>query len=116
MEIHCQVNAFMHAKFQCNLPSNYGVIVIVRKLTPLHFCTWYVHIAIVQYLVEGMKLPYKKTASESVEWLLRYKHLKSASGQSGPLILRFFRYIEKTSLARCARSLVIKVLFLTKWH
>ena len=32
-----QVNAFMLAKFQSNRPSNYGVIVIVRKLTPPSF-------------------------------------------------------------------------------
>ena len=56
----------MHAKFQCNQPGNYGVIVIVRKLTPLLICTWHVHygsptyIGIVKYLVEGMKLPYAK--------------------------------------------------------
>ena len=68
------------------------------------------HIRIVQYLVEGMKLPYKKTVSESVKWLLRYEPLKNVQagpGRAGPLILRFSRYIEKTSLARRARSLVI---------
>ena len=43
MELHCQVNAFMHAKFQRDRASNYGVTVIVRKLSPLHFCTWHVH-------------------------------------------------------------------------
>ena len=82
----------MHAKFQRNRLSNYEVIVIVRKATFLHFCTWHVHqesptcIGIVQYLEEGMKLLYKKTASESVKWLLRYglsKTFQVGSGRAG---------------------------------
>ena len=42
-EIHSQVNAFMHAKFQRHRPSIYRVIVIVRKPMPFHFCTWLLH-------------------------------------------------------------------------
>ena len=34
------------------------------------------------------------------------KAFQAGLGRAGPLILRFSRYIEKTSLARCARSLV----------
>ena len=86
MEIHCQVKAFMHTKFQPNRPSNYGVIVIVRKLTPLHlnlhvaralgvihiyrsnicvqFLVQFLVLSIVQFLVEGMKLPYKKRVKD----------------------------------------------------
>ena len=69
MEMHCQLGAYMHAKFRRNRRSNYRVIAIATKLTPLRFldeaCALgfrgHPHAStIVQYLVGGMKLSYKK--------------------------------------------------------
>ena len=52
-----------------------------------------------------MKLPYKKDRGC---WDISLsKVFQVGPGRAGPPILRFSRYIEKTSLARCARSLVI---------
>ena len=43
MEIHRQVGAYMHEKFQRNRPSNYRVIVVITKTDTPSFCTWQVH-------------------------------------------------------------------------
>ena len=66
MEMHCLVGTYLHAKFQRNRPNNYQDIAIGTKLTPLRFARGtrirgHPHTSgIVQYLEEGMKLPYKK--------------------------------------------------------
>ena len=64
---------------------------------------------VVNYGVEGMGLPNKENRTQSAQWLLRYEPLKSVSdwvgpGRTGPLILRFYRYIEKTSLVITDRA------------
>ena len=59
------MGAYLYAKFQCNRPSSYRDIAIVIKLTLLRIARGtcirgHPHASrIVQYLVEGMKLPYK---------------------------------------------------------
>ena len=66
VEIHCQDCTYMLGKFQRYFPINYQVIVIFTKLATLllarDICIRrHPHITeIVQYLVEMMKLPYKK--------------------------------------------------------
>ena len=68
MEIHCQVGAYMYAKFQRNRPSNYRVIVLLPNWRHFVFVRGtgtcirghpYTS-TIVKYLEGGMKLPYKK--------------------------------------------------------
>ena len=67
MDMHCLVGSYLHAKFQRNRPSSYQDLAIGTKLTPLRFARGtcirgYGHLytsTIVQYLVEGMRLPYK---------------------------------------------------------
>ena len=91
MKIHCQVGTYRHAKLQRNWLSNYRVIVIVIKLTPLRFArgtciSGHPHTpTIVQYLVEGIELPRKKEKKrQQVKRLLRNKPLKSVTGRAGP--------------------------------
>ena len=95
----------MHAKFQRNRPSNYRVIVIVIKLTPLRFArgtcmSSYPHTStIVQCQKGGMELHRKKkTAGQSIQRVSEIKASQKLYRPGRALILRFFHYIENMSL------------------
>ena len=98
----------MHVKFQRNRPISYQNIAIITKLTPLRLARGtcirrHPHAStIVQYLVGGMKLPYKITACKSAKWLLRYNPRKRVTTAGLSLILRNF--LRKTCSLRWLRN------------